>query len=154
VCVIIDADVACAVFGNPPHSDFLPVFNWLHDPKKDGRLVHGGRLTGELSAVEYIRRYLVRLNQAGRASVIPDDQVTPEQDRVAAMGICKSRDVHIIALARISGARTVCSHDKDLHRDFTNPQLISRPKGSVYQNRSHTHLLRHTPACRRRYRRR
>lgn len=150
MCVIVDADVASSVFGNPPHDDFLPVFEWLHNPKKDGRLVHGGRLTRELSGVEYVRRYLAALNRAGRASVIPDDRVTPEEDRVVAMGICKSGDAHIIALARISGARTLCSHDKDLHHDFTNSRLISRPRGSVYQNRSHTHLLRHTSACRRR----
>ena len=150
MCVIVDTDVACSVFGDPPHHDFLPVFEWLHNPKKHGHLVHGGRLTRELSGVEYIRRYLLRLNQAGRASVIPDDEVTPEEERVVAMGICKSDDVHIIALARISGARTLCSHDNDLHHDFTNSQLISRPRGSVYQNRSHTHLLRHTSACRRR----
>jgi hypothetical protein len=153
VCVIVDADVACSVFGNPPHHDFLPVFEWLHDPRKGGHLVHGGRLTRELSGVEYVRRYLAALNRAGRASVIPEQEVTPEQERVAALGICRSGDVHIIALARISGARTLCSHDRDLHRDFTNPQLISKPKGSVYQNGNHTHLLRHTSACRGRLRR-
>ena len=153
VCVIVDANVACSVFKDPPDDDFLPVFEWLHNPKKDGHLVHGGLLTGELSGIDYVRRYLVRLNQAGRASVVPDDDLIPEQERVAAMGICKSEDVHIIALARTSGARTLCSHDTDLQHDFTNPQLISRPRGSVYQNRSHAHLLRHTSGCRRRLRR-
>ncbi len=66
--------------------------------------------------------------------------------------LCKSNDGHIIALAIVSGARTLCSNNKrkkHLFADFTNKALIDDPRGGVYQNPSHRHLLAHTPSCKR-----
>jgi hypothetical protein len=54
---------------------------------------------------------------------------------------CKSNDSHIVALARISKCRLLFSQDKPLHSDFTNLKLVPSPKGKVYQNRKHEHLL-------------
>ena len=147
MCVIVDASVACLVFRREPHSDFLPVFQWLHDSRADGCLVFGGELTRELRRVQAARGYLRRLNQAGRARRIPDADVDDEEHRVAATGLCCSDDPHIVALARVSGARTLCSHDGDLQGDFTNRDLISDPRGKVYQRPTHVHLLRHTRSC-------
>jgi hypothetical protein len=147
MCAIVDANVASLVFKKSPHSDFLPVFEWLHDPNKDGCLVFGGHLAQELHRVHGARSYLRALHQAGRAVLIPDAQVRAEESCVARTGLCTSNDPHVIALARASGARTLCSRDGDLHHDFTNPELISRPRGSVYQRREHVHLLRHTTSC-------
>jgi hypothetical protein len=145
--VIIDANLVTLIFREPPHEDFLPVFNWLHDEQRDGRLVFGGKLAVELNQVRGARRYLRALLQAGRAILIPNGEVSIEEKRVIRTGLCKSDDPHVIALARISGARTLCSCDKDLHDDFKNRRLISRPRGSVYQNPRHVHLLRHTRSC-------
>ncbi|MDM8549089.1 hypothetical protein QUF72_03380 [Desulfobacterales bacterium HSG2] len=91
------------------------------------------------------RRYLRVLNQAGRAIRIPDESIYAEEKRIKDM--CRSDDPHIIALARVSGVRTLCSHDKTLHKDFKNRELISDPRGSVYQNPEHMALLRHTRSC-------
>jgi hypothetical protein len=61
---------------------------------------------------------------------------------------CVSDDPHIIALALESGARFLCSLDQDLHTDFTNPQLVNAPRGHVYQNVAHEHLIRrHCKKC-------
>jgi len=147
VCVIVDADVASLVFGEPPHQDFLPVFQWLHDGHRDGCLVYGGRLREELFELIAVRRYILRLDQAGRARLMLQSELDPEEARLTQTKLCKSNDVCVIALARISGARTLCSHDTDLHEDFTNPRLISKQRGSVYQTREHIHLLKHTPSC-------
>ena len=150
MCVIVDASVACLVFRRDPDSDFLPVFHWLHDASRDGCLVFGGELARELRRVQGARGYLRQLNQAGRAQRIPDADVDAEEQRVAGTGFCCSDDPHVVALALVSGARTLCSHDRNLQRDFTNRDLISDPRGKVYQRPTHVHLLRHTSSCGRR----
>ena len=147
MCVIIDANLAAIIFTPSPAEDFLPVLDWIFD--KDGRLVSGGKLTQELFKIGAARRFLRTLNQAGRAIRVPDGKVSKEETWVISTGLCQSDDQHIIALARISGARTLCSKDGNLHQDFKNQKLISNPRGAVYQKAEHAHLLQHTSSCRR-----
>lgn len=148
MCLIIDADVAPQVFTQAPTQDFLPVFEWLHDHNKNGCLVFGGRLRQELDNRLNSRKYLAALYRAGRARLIPDSQVRTEEERLLRGRLCRSNDPHIIALALISGARTLCSGDRDLQSDFTNRHLICHPRGRVYKSAAnHTHLLCHTPSC-------
>ena len=153
MCVIVDADVAALVFGNPPHEDFLLVFNWLYDEQRNGVVVYGGHLTKELCEVGAVRRWLVRLNQAGRAYGFRDEEIDAEQRRVERMKLCRSDDPHVIALARVSGARTLCSHNVHLYRDFKNKKLIDKPRGVIYRDARHEPLLRHTASCQRTRRR-
>lgn len=110
-------------------------------------MVHGGKLTQELSNNSSVRRFLRVLQQAGRAISFPDNLIEQEIRNVNALGLCVSNDEHIIALARISGARTLCSNDTDLHTDFKNRELVSNPRGRIYQNAEHKSLLEHTQAC-------
>ena len=147
VCVIIDANLAFRIFASTPEDDFCPVFDWLHAPDKNGCVVYGGLLYEELSSRIESRRYLLRLAQAGRARLIPEGILQPEEEELTRGGHCQSNDPHVIALARVSGARTLCSHDRALHQDFRNSELISKPRGRVYQNATHTNLLRHDPCC-------
>ncbi len=145
MCVIVDTNVASKVFSGPPNKDFAPLLKWLNC--QSGCLIYGGTLEAELRKVESVRRFIVRLSQVGRAILVPEDEVTNEQIAVDSLSLCQSNDSHIIALARVSGARTLCSHDAALHTDFKNPKLISKPRGSVYQNAAHVKLLRHTKSC-------
>lgn len=150
MCIIVDANLASLVFSKDVNDDFKPVIDWLTLPRKDGKLVYGGQLAAELGEVGTARRFVKSLQQAGRARFIPDNDMAEESRRVA--GQCVSNDTHVIALARVSGARILCSHDKDLHTDFTNPILITKPRGRVYQNITHRYLLQrygHTQACKR-----
>ena len=142
MCLIVDASLASLVFGD--HPDFVPVRDWLL--QHGGRLVIGGRLVDELSRVEKARRFVVQLQRAGLARQLPREDVTRVEAEVAATGLCESNDSHVVALARVSGARTLCTDDKALQRDFRNPRLIASPRGSVYQRPAHTKLLRHTPS--------
>jgi hypothetical protein len=149
MCLIIDANLASTVFDAPTREDFVPITDWLTSNKKDGKLVVGGQLATELDKVNSARRFVRVLQQAGRARLIPDDAATDEAKRIG--GKCVSNDAHVIALARLSGARVLCSHDKALQQDFGDLKLISKPKGRVYQRREHASLLReygHTSACR------
>jgi hypothetical protein len=146
MCLIVDANLAGLVFRSPPDPDFVPVLDWLLE--RDGCLIVGGHLGTELALVEKAQRFLIALLRAGRAKRIPDAAVSQEEATVLETGHCESNDAHVIALARVSGARTLCTHDKTLQRDFRNPRLIAKPRGSVYQRRAHARLLRHTPSCR------
>jgi hypothetical protein len=145
MCLIVDANLAGKVFTTPPDPDFAPVIDWL---RKGGRLIFGGHLRTELLRIERLRSLFVELQRGGRALQIPDAEVDREEAVVRETGHCQSNDGHVIALARVSGARTLCTHDKTLQRDFRNHQLIAKPRGSIYQRKSHEKLLRHTPSCR------
>jgi hypothetical protein len=150
MCLIVDTNLAAVIFSVPPDKDFLPIIDWLMSSKKDGKLVVGGKLAHELSRVNAVRRFVKALQQAGRVRIIPSGSTEVEAEQIN--DLCESNDAHIIALARVSGARILCSHDEDLHKDFTNPSLIANPRGHIYQNSKHSHLLQlygHTEACRR-----
>jgi len=163
MCVIIDADpsyvrtsLAHQFFSNPPDDKLKPVWDWLTEPSQNGRLVTGGKAADELLKMGAPRRFIRALAQAGRLRLIPKAEVEAEQTIVLATELCQSDDPHIIALARVSGARVLCSHDKALHADFSakpprgkNPHLVSKPRGKIYQNATHRHLLQHSAACRR-----
>jgi hypothetical protein len=136
VCLIIDANVVSSVFP-VPSQDFQPVHSALFTGK--ARLVYGGKLTEEYAAVKSFRRLLLQLDRSGGARQVPDAPVRAETDRLRAQDLCRSDDQHIIALARISGVRLLCSNDNDLSDDFKNVDLISRPHGSVYR-RARTHI--------------
>lgn len=144
MCLIVDANLAGLVFGSPPHPDFVPVLDWLQ--QRDGCLVVGGHLADELGRLEKARRFVLQLLRAGIALQVPTAEVAREEAEVAATGFCESNDSHVVALARVSGARTLCTHDRALQRDFRNAQLIAKPRGSVYQRPAHGKLLRHTPS--------
>lgn len=147
MCVIIDADVAALVFRDPPDPDFLPVSMWLRRPLADGVLAYGGPLTKQLFRVARAQVAILELDRSGRATRFPDAPIGAEERRLKAAKRCKSNDPHVIALAVVSGARTLCSRDADLHEDFKNRELIDG--GRVYQNASHDGLLGHTASCRR-----
>lgn len=155
MCVIIDTDLAAHVFAISCPDDFKPLWRWILDG--DGCIVYGGRLAGELNNIRRVRegtnRSLKQLSAAGKARLQDRTAVSMEERRVVAMKdsrgrrACKSNDCHVIALARLSGARVLCSADQTLHADFKNLMLVPSPKGKIYQKAGHAGVLGHTPAC-------
>lgn len=145
MCVIIDANVAADAFRNPDGKDHKPVFTWIE--KKNGCLVLGGKLSKELYKIKHVKRYVLELYRSGRARTYTNDDIEPDEKTIKPH--CVSNDAHVIALARISGARVLYSHDVKLGRDFRNPRLISGPRGGIYKRsvKSHIKLLKHTSAC-------
>jgi len=139
MCLIIDANVVHKVFPRPT-DDFLPV----HTAIIDGcaRIVYGGQLTREYERLMPFRRYLLRLDQQGRARQVPDARVDAETARLAGAGACASNDPHIIALALVGQVRLLCSEDDDLQTDFTNVALLGKPKGNVYKRARHAPLIK------------
>lgn len=138
--LIIDANCANAAFSEPAHTDYAPLIKALAEGR--AKLVVGGKLRKEYSRLGPVRRMFRALNQAGRALSIADEQVDAEEAKVVADFELESDDPHILALARVSRSRLLCSRDQALHTDFTNPTIINRPRGSIYQDASHEPLIR------------
>ena len=146
MCVIIDASVASQVFAENRGSDYLPLWKWIE--QGDGIIVYGGYLHEELSKVNRAKRYLKALSDAGKAHKMPKDGVDQEEKRVRKMQTPrKSDDPHVLALARLSRARVLCSSDKNLHADFKNLAILPKPRGQIYQNAQHKKVLKHTEGC-------
>jgi hypothetical protein len=142
VCLIIDVNIAHRALLRDDDVDFKFVHSYLFSERyPNGRLMFGGRLAEEYGRVAALRRIVVELNRAGRAVRIEDKLVNDEEEAVCALGYCRSDDEHIIALARVSGVRLLCSLDQNLHADFTNRHLLSTPRGKVYQTAKHRRLL-------------
>jgi len=143
MCMIVDVNIAHKVFFFADDADFGEIHESLFtDKKPHAKIVFGGYLGVEYGRSGKIRRIIVELSRAGRARKIDDNAVNQEQAQLEGSGLCRSDDPHIIALARVSSVRLLCSHDVNLHVDFTNHLLLSNPRGKVYQNRSHSNLLR------------
>ena len=147
MCVIVDANVAALVFREKPDPDFAPVLDWLSSPRTKGCVVYGGHLEEELTKRRDTRVRLLTLSRTGRAILCSRERVDEAERWAKATGLCRSDDSHVIALARVSGARTLCSRDRDLHADFKNKTLVDNPRGAIYQNPSHRRHLRHTRSC-------
>jgi hypothetical protein len=138
--LIVDANVAEQFLAQPG-----PVMDWLFGFRGNPRLVAAGKLRDELACNAEVRRRLVRLEQAGRLRSADLDKLQSEEHRLHADGHCQSNDRHILALAIVTGARTLATLDTSLTRDFRNKLIIDKPRGSVYSKPdNHGHLLKHT----------
>ena len=142
MCAIVDANMASRFFALDP--DLLPLWKWINDG--EGRLAVGGQLTIELNRVAEAGAQLRSWLQAGLAFQEDAAKLEAEQEEIT--GQCSSNDPHVIALARVSRARILCSSDRKLHADFRNRALINNPRGSIYQSAQHAdHVLRHQGRC-------
>ena len=152
MCVIVDANMGHK-FSDPPDDDVAPLVKILTHPTKMACLCIGGKLRVELlESGNGIRRLMKTLDQAGRLHRVDDAKVTVEETRVRELlekfKISGCDDPHIIALARVSGTRLLVSQDSSskLHQIFKDRRFID-PPGSVYQNKSHAHLLVRARDC-------
>jgi len=142
VCLIVDAN-ACSEFLAKPSA----VTDWLLGGRGNPRLVAAGKLREELARVGVVQRLLLTLERAGRLRSADAAQLRKQEESLRREARCQSNDRHVLALAIITGARTLATFDHDLAGDFRNKEIISGPRGSVYQDpATHAHLLRHTPA--------
>lgn len=137
---IVDANCAQDTMVCPPHADFAPIWDRLFG----GQLVlaYGGtKLRKEYQRLSEVWRVVIALDRAGRARAFSDAAVDACQNDLISSKKLTSDDPHVIALARVSGARLLCSRDQALHTDFLSKSLIDKPRGKVYQSKKHVDLL-------------
>jgi hypothetical protein len=146
LCLIIDANKTADFVNEPAHEDHQPIRRWITE--QGGVLALGGRLFAEQKRIAKAQRLFAEWVRAGRAFLYRSAEVDQEESDVVGSGLCKSDDPHVIALARVSGARVLFSNDRDLGADFANLALVPRPQGKIYKNVTHAHLLDNAPRCR------
>lgn len=155
MCAIIDANVAPDVFGDSHRANDARqrFFSWLNTGK--GKLVLGGKLRNELRTIGHFREWAVQAVQAGIVQMVDDATVDEEARELESGNALRSDDAHIIALARVSGARLLYSNDHSLQQDFTDHRLVSNPRGKVFSTRqtsaltsAHRNLLANKNLCR------
>ena len=159
MCVIIDNSVRDEVFKpidskqRAPAREFFRCIN-----KRNFPVVAGGKLLAkELSESSNFRKWWQQAVLSGRGRKVPDDSIEREVVNLQHEGEHLSNDLHILALARVSGARLLYTNDRKLQQDFKNKQLISNPPGRIYTTLdekyrqlrpSHKRLLGRTDLCR------
>ena len=132
MCAILDVNVAHEVLGDnrPPAGEGF--FKWIDSGK--GKLIVGGKLREELYMAG-IGEWLQQATVAGNVRSVDDRKVDKEARDLQNQGSCQSNDHHVIALARVGGARLLYSNDKKLHEDFGNRELIDN--GKIYTTRKY-----------------
>lgn len=89
----------------------------------------------ELDANNAFQTWWQQATLAGGTTLVNDNQVTKLQRQLEAEGAYRSNDAHIIALARLSGARLLYSNDGNLKKDFGDRDLIAEPRGKVFSTK-------------------
>jgi hypothetical protein len=141
VCLIVDANVAHVLLKEPTE-----ITKWLLGRKGNPRLIASGLLRRELVLIEASRKMLVQLDRAGRLRRVNEEELGRQEQHLIARGCCRSNDTHVVALALVSGARTLATKDDRLTEDFKDRLIVSNPRGKVYRDpEKHGHLLGHTP---------
>jgi predicted nucleic acid-binding protein len=135
MCIIIDANVANEFAVNS--EDSKPILSLLI--KKKLRLVCDGNLKLEWQKTRLSRLYR-ELLLAGSLREYSDSEILMEKFKIDER-VARSNDLHVLRLAKCSGARILFSKDVKLHSDFKNTKLIPTPKGKVYQGTQHSHVL-------------
>lgn len=146
MCLILDANRFSDALKKPTDPRYVPLFKWLRDDA--GMLVFGGtKYRAEIGRVGAAQRFFAEYSRAGKAHSEDDAGVDKEEAVLISADSLASDDPHIIALARKTGARTVCTEDIDLMADVKNKSFLDRPRGRIYQDASHVNLLHHDPGC-------
>lgn len=87
------------------------------------------------------RRRLGDYVRDGRAIVIPEERFTEDEASLRGRSDLRSDDPHVLALARVSGARLLYTGDTDLIADFKDKKIIDSPRGKVYSGAANANLL-------------
>lgn len=122
MCLIVDANVAPRFLVRSS-----AVIDWLFGERGAPRLVAAGKLRAELALNDSVRRQLVALDRAGRLRSVDLERVQNEDRRLRAAAACLSNDPHVLALALVSGARTLATNDNALAADFLRRQSATPP---------------------------
>ena len=131
MCAIVDASGANDVFGEDRPDVGIAFFNWI---ETHGRILTGGKLTKEIRSVcpKFIEwaqeaertRKLVKINNS-KARAETNKIINRKNHGL------HSNDAHVLAIARLGGARLLYANDKNLLEDFANSSLITSPPGDT-----------------------
>lgn len=141
MCIIVDANQLGVFLAEPPHEDAAPIHQWLNRRVGAGTLVYSteGKFACEVG--DNAKRKLEDYYRAGRAQLVPASRFAEDEAELKASGELRSDDPHVLALARVSGARLLYTGDNKLIADFTDRRIIQKPRGRVYKGAANANLL-------------
>ncbi len=142
MCIIIDTDRMHRFFHEPLVEDAIPIHTWL---QRGGAVAYCtvGKYKQELEKFDNKgRSKLLELQRNGKAFLVNDQTVIAEKESLEKTDACISNDIHILALARASGARLLYTGDNALKRDFKNKEIIDSPRGKIYSGAANKTLLK------------
>jgi hypothetical protein len=167
MCIIIDKSIIGIFLSNKPEHRVLfnPVGEYLTSNKNDGILIYGEKNGEEILVSPDFISYVGELYSINRAKICPNPKskeetskfqkakkdILKQRDR---LGIKLTNDIHVLALAKVSGARTLICNDGLLEDNFTDIRIIPTPKGKLYLGRlgngkfhHHPNVLDHCKGC-------
>ena len=139
MCIIVDASVLGKFLAEPPNEDVLPIHRWL--TRRRGKLVYstGGKFADEIVG-KARERLLVYVRADMAVEEVRERELHDQEQALAAD--TRSNDAHVLALARVSGARLLYTDDGDLMTDFKDKRFVDQPRGKVYSRAANESLLR------------
>lgn len=141
MCIIVDTCSGIDVFSNAPSDEMLLVRDALFGSSGiTTKLIIGGHLSSEYMQSGALKRALTVLDRAGRVRRADNEQVDNETESIRDQ--CRSNDAHVVALARVSGARVIVTLDEQLRKDMKDKKLIDNPRGKILSKAAHARLLR------------
>ena len=134
MCAILDVNVRHEVLNPEKLTPAGKVFDeWINEG--ENRLVIGGKITDELVGnSKEVLNFLKELLKNKKAKSFSAEDIETRAKKLKKQKQCQSNDLHIIALAQISGARLLYSEDQKLQEDFKNKNLLDQPRGKIYPN--------------------
>ena len=150
MCAIVDNSARDEVFGDAPTERGLRFLRWVNDGHT--QLALGGRLRNELvgdgtqTGSANFRDWLRTAGTFGRllepaGDVDVETRLLDSTRNSRGDRLCRSNDPHVLALARVSGARLPFTNDGNLMRDFQNNEIIRRPPGKIYPHEGFNEFL-------------
>ena len=144
MCIIIDANKTGDFLKK--NKDMAPIYRWIE--QKKGKIVYSEhpQIWGEIKQHEGMRKFFSERKRSGSNEVKSISRQTVDQTLPKIKVIAQQKkhqlksndsDRFLLALAKASGAKLLCSSDQRLHKDFK--AVID--KGAVYQNQGHESLL-------------
>ncbi|MFN0095272.1 MAG: hypothetical protein ACKVVT_10940 [Dehalococcoidia bacterium] len=150
----MDNNLSGEFFGASPAPWARPVLKWI--ALGDGKLAWGGKLKDELSDMRRAAELIRQWRLAGKLHTATEAEIAEELTG-AWISHVRSNDHQILALARVTGARVLCTKELatrgKLDVDFRDRRILADPRGKIYKSADHSHLLKHCKSCRARLRR-
>ena len=140
--IIVDVN-AFHKFKDINHEDSKPIHQCIENGKL--RLVYGNdeKSLEEINDDQDMKKIIRRIGKKGTFQVDSKKKKEEiEQNPYIGKEQIKSNDFHILAVALTDkNTRLLFTGDKKLQKDFKNKKIINNPKGKIYQDKQHSHLL-------------
>ena len=122
MCIIVDACCANSL-GNADWPQAHLIRDWV---RGGGKIVSGGLLQRELKNTA-LQALLVQWSASGRLINKDPTEIKIEEEKLDRSKV-KSNDLHVIALARLSGAKVIVTRDQDLMYDLKKSPEIGKAR--------------------------